>query len=74
MDDAEWIASLERENIALRATNAKLARDRLGAANTAAATALAGAGASRGSLIRRGLSPLRRLRLLLRRVALRLLR
>ena len=76
MDDAAYIRALERENEALRAANAKLARETLGSSNAAAAGRLAldGRGGEGRSLGRRLLAPLRSLRLLLRRIVLRTLR
>jgi hypothetical protein len=75
-DLSEEIRRLEAENEALRAANAKLARERVGTSNTAAASRLAHGGSQPGgrSLADRLLAPLRALRLLLRRIALRALR
>jgi hypothetical protein len=63
----ERIERLEAENRALRRVNARLMRERIGSSNTAAASELARAPRSSPG-------PLRRLRLVVRRVALRLLR
>jgi hypothetical protein len=78
-DTSPSVAGLARENAALRAANAKLMRDRLGASDTAAASSLAKAGepasAGAGALVARvALAPLRRLRLLLRRAFVWLMR
>lgn len=72
-DDRTRIEQLERENRALRSANAKLMRERLGSADTAAAARLAGDG-SGGSLGARLRRPLARARLALRRMLLRVLR
>jgi hypothetical protein len=70
--DRDRISQLERENAALRRVNAKLMRERIGSANTAAAADLAAAPRrATGSPL---LAPLRRLRLLIRRLVLRVLR
>lgn len=71
------VAALERENAALRAANAKLMRERLGSANTAAAGKLAAAdepAAPVRTAMSRALGPLRKLRLWARKVLLRVLR
>ncbi len=72
-DDRSRIEQLERENRALRSANAKLMRERLGSADTAAAARLAGSGtgSSLGARLRR---PLARARLAVRRMLLRVLR
>lgn len=77
MSDESRIEALERENRALRRTNAKLMRERLGSSNTAAAGRIAGGGSAGGS--RRSAratvrAPFARARLSLRRLALRVLR
>lgn len=77
MSDESRIEALERENRALRRTNAKLMRERLGSSNTAAAGRIAAAGSanpSRRSARATVRTPLARARLALRRLALRLLR
>lgn len=70
----ERIAALERENEALRSANARLMRERLGSANTAAATRLVEPARQRSGLVEAVRSPLAKARLGLRRVLLRLLR
>jgi len=70
----ERIAALERENEALRSANARLMRERLGSANTAAATRLVPPARKRPAAIEAVRSPLAKARLALRRVLLRLLR
>lgn len=70
----ERIAALERENEALRSANARLMRERLGSANTAAATRLVEPARRRSGLVEAVRAPLAKARLALRRVLLRLLR
>ncbi len=70
----ERIAALERENEALRSANARLMRDRLGSANTAAATRLVPPARRRPAVVELVRTPFAKARLALRRVLLRLLR
>jgi hypothetical protein len=70
----ERIAALERENEALRSANARLMRERLGSANTAAATRLVPPARQRLVAVELVRAPFAKARLALRRVLLRLLR
>lgn len=75
LDDAEYIRRLEAANEALRAANAKLARERIGSSNTAAAGRIAaGQGLVKQPLGQRLLAPAKRARLAARRALLRVLR
>lgn len=73
-DPQQRIADLERENEALRSANSRLMRERLGSANTAAATKLVEPARKRPGLVEAVRGPLAKARLALRRVLLRLLR
>jgi len=70
----ERIAALERENEALRSANSRLMRERLGSANTAAATRLVEPARKRPGVAEAVRAPFAKARLALRRVLLRLLR
>ena len=69
-DDQQRIEALERENAALRRVNARLARERIGSAHTAAAAQVAPAAKRK----RRAPGIAIRARRAVRRVALRVLR